>query len=211
MGKPEAKPAVAIIDYGMGNLRSVLRAWEHEGADARIVQHPNDIGQADALVFPGQGAMVDCMRLVRETGFDKSILDWIEADKPFFGICLGLQALFTHSEEGNCKGLGVFAGEVRRFQPSPEAKVPHMGWNDVRFVKGTPVSAGLNETGEQFYFVHSYYATPEDSSVTWGETEYAGRRFTSAANRGKCYATQFHPEKSQAKGLLLYRNFLGSL
>src|SRR5690606_19163865 len=108
MGKPEAKPAVAIIDYGMGNLRSVLRAWEHEGADARIVQHPNDIGQADALVFPGQGAMVDCMRLVRETGFDKSILDWIEADKPFFGICLGLQALFTHSEEGNCKGLGVF-------------------------------------------------------------------------------------------------------
>lgn len=205
------KPSVAIIDYGMGNLRSVVRAWEHVGADARIVDQPEKIGRADALVFPGQGAIVDCMSLLKSTGFDNAIRDWISADRPFFGICLGLQALFEYSEEGEIETLGVFPGRVVKFQLPREFKVPHMGWNAVEFEKGNVVSAGLEDGQSQFYFVHSYYVQPKDNDINWGTTEYGGIRFTSAARRGRCYATQFHPEKSQAKGLLLYRNFLASL
>jgi glutamine amidotransferase len=205
------KPDLAIIDYGMGNLRSVQRAWEAAGASTRIVQHPDAVNGADALVFPGQGAIRDCMRLLRATGFDDTIRDWIAADRPFFGICLGLQALFEHSEEADCPCLGVFPGTVDRFRLPPEFKVPHMGWNNVQFTQATPVSAGLEQGGPQFYFVHSYYANSRDPSVAWGQTEYGGRTFTSAACRGRCYATQFHPEKRQAKGIQLYRNFLASL
>jgi len=123
------KPRLAVIDYGMGNLRSVVRAWEHVGADAQLVSTPDQIKDADALVFPGQGAIVDAMRLLKETGFDDAIREWIAADKPFFGICLGLQALFEHSEEGDTLALGVFKGQVSRFQIDPSLKVPHMGWN----------------------------------------------------------------------------------
>ncbi|MGJ8651950.1 MAG: imidazole glycerol phosphate synthase subunit HisH [Opitutaceae bacterium] len=201
------KPRLAVIDYGMGNLRSVVRAWEHVGADAQLVNQPEQIGDADALIFPGQGAIVDAMRLLKETGFDDAIREWIAQDKPFFGICLGLQALFEHSEEGDTPALGVFKGRVKRFQIDPSLKIPHMGWNAVTFDSTDPILDGLESGVDQFYFVHSYYIAPEDPSIALFETNYGGR-FVSGIRSGKCYATQFHPEKSQAKGLQLYRNFL---
>lgn len=204
-------PDLAIIDYGMGNLRSVARAWEKVGARVRLVYQPEDIGQADALVFPGQGAIVDCMSLLHNTGFDHAIRTWIADDRPFFGICLGLQALFEHSEEGDTPCLGVFPGRVRRFRLDARYKVPHMGWNAVQFQGGPPAMRnGLPGADDQFYFVHSYYVEPAETAITWGTTDYGGQ-FTSAVHRGNCFATQFHPEKSQAKGLQIYRNFLGIL
>ena len=139
----QSKPRLAVIDYGMGNLRSVIRAWEHVGAAAQLVSSPDQIGAADALIFPGQGAIVDAMQLLKETGFDDAIRNWIAADKPFFGICLGLQALFEHSEEGDTQALGVFKGGVRRFQVDPSLKVPHMGWNSVSFAGDDPLTNGL--------------------------------------------------------------------
>lgn len=202
-----SKPRLAVIDYGMGNLRSVVRAWEHEGADAYLITTPDQMAGADAVIFPGQGAIVDAMRLLQETGFDDAIREWIAADKPFFGICLGLQALFEHSEEGDTAGLGVFKGQVRRFDIDPSLKVPHMGWNAVTFTGEDPLTAGLVSGQDQFYFVHSYYIDPEDKSLALFETDYGGR-FVSGIRSGNCYATQFHPEKSQAKGLHLYQNFL---
>ncbi|MDA9317245.1 imidazole glycerol phosphate synthase subunit HisH [Puniceicoccaceae bacterium] len=203
-------PKLAVIDYGMGNLRSVVRAWERVGADAYLVSEPAQIGLADALVFPGQGAIVDTMRLLQETGFDRTIRDWIIADRPFFGICLGLQALFEYSEEGNTKALGVFKGSVKRFTIDPFLKVPHMGWNSVTFEEGAPLTDGLCSGEDQFYFVHSYHIDPQDSGLALFHSDYGGR-FVSGIQHGNCYATQFHPEKSQAKGLHLYRNFLRSL
>lgn len=206
----KTQPKLAVIDYGMGNLRSVVRAWEHVGADAVLVTSPDQIVGADALIFPGQGAIVDTMRLLKETGFDDAIREWIAADKPFFGICLGLQALFEHSEEGDTEALGVFKGKVKRFQIDPSLKIPHMGWNAVSFDAEDPIVEGLVSGVDQFYFVHSYYIAPEDSSLTLFETDYGGR-FVSGIRCGNCYATQFHPEKSQSKGLHLYRNFLKTL
>lgn len=204
------RPRVAVIDYGMGNLCSVLRAWEHVGADAHLVDSPNTIGDADALVFPGQGAIVDAMALLQSTGFDQAIRNWIEAGKPFFGICLGLQALFEHSEEGDTPGLGVFKGRVRRFPAGTGLKIPHMGWNAVSFLSEDPLVDGLISGTDQFYFVHSYYVEPVDASLTLFQTEY-GQSFVSGIRSGNCYATQFHPEKSQAKGLQVYRNFMKTL
>jgi len=201
-----AQHDLAVIDYGMGNLRSVLRAWERVGARPRLVDHPSQIGDPAALVFPGQGAIVDTMRLLKETGFDEAIRAWIAADRPFFGICLGLQALFDHSEEGDTPCLGIFPGEVRRFRfpPASGLKVPHMGWNDVQFT-GDPLPPA------QFYFVHSYYVQPAAADIVWGTTEYGGVKFCSAIAHGRCFATQFHPEKSQAAGLTLYAQFLDGL
>jgi len=203
-------PQLAVIDYGMGNLRSVLRAWQEVGADARLVDRPDQIGAADALVFPGQGAIVDAMTLLKETGFDRVIRDWVAADKPFFGICLGLQALFEHSEEGDTPGLGIFQGQVRRFRIDPSLKIPHMGWNAVRFEGEDALTRELESGRDQFYFVHSYYVSPEDPGLTLFETDYGGW-FCSGIRFGNCVATQFHPEKSQAKGLQVYSNFLRSL
>ena len=205
-----AQPKLAVIDYGMGNLRSVLKAWQHEGADAQLVATPEQIADADALVFPGQGAIVDTMRLLKESGFDNAIRDWVAADKPFFGICLGLQALFERSEEGDTAALGIFEGEVKRFQIDPSLKIPHMGWNTVSFTGDDAITDGLASGEDQFYFVHSYHIEPKDPALTLFETEY-GTRFVSGIRSGNCYATQFHPEKSQSKGLQLYRNFLRSL
>lgn len=207
-------PDIAVIDYGMGNLRSVLKAWEKVGAAPRLVHSPSEVKQAAALVFPGQGAIVDTMKLLQTQGFDSLLRDWIAADKPFFGICLGLQALFEHSEEGDTPGLGIFPGCVRRFQPSATCKVPHMGWNQVRFQPQTPASSllqGLDYSRDQFYFVHSYYASPADPALLFGTTDYAGVSFCSAIQRGNLLATQFHPEKSQSCGLRLYANFLQKL
>jgi len=205
-----ARPRVAVIDYGMGNLHSVLRAWQHIGADAQLIHRPEEINSADALVFPGQGAIVDAMRLLRATGFDHAIREWIAADRPFFGICLGLQALFEHSEEGDCEALGVFKGSVKRFQLGAGLKIPHMGWNAVSFDAAAPFTGGLVSGQDQFYFVHSYYVAPADPALTLFETDYGGK-FVSGICAGRCIATQFHPEKSQAKGLHLYRNFLKTL
>ena len=207
------KPRLAVIDYGMGNLCSVVRAWEHIGADAFLVSDPSQITNSDALIFPGQGAIVDTMRLLQSTGFDNKIRDWIAADKPFFGICLGLQALFEYSEEGDIAALGIFKGLVKRFSfdfSDPSHKIPHMGWNSVTFDSGAPMTEGLTSGQDQFYFVHSYHIVPRDPSLALFHTDYGGE-FVSGICSGNCYATQFHPEKSQAKGLHLYRNFLRSL
>lgn len=203
---------VALIDYGMGNLRSVHRALEAAGASVRLVHAPEDVRDAAALVFPGQGAIVDAMREIRRTRFDSFLKNWIAADRPFFGICLGLQMLFEHSEEGDTPGLGIFRGNVRRFAETPSLKVPHMGWNtiSIRPENAGTLAAGIAPEGESFYFVHSFYVDTPQREIVWSETDY-GRRFVSAVRRGNVFATQFHPEKSQAKGLRLYANFLRSL
>ena len=207
-------PVIGILDYGMGNLRSVHRAFLAVGAVAEIVTHPHEMEGKAALVFPGQGAIVDTMRLLNERGWTDFLREWIGQDKPFFGICLGLQALFEFSEEGDTEGLGILKGVVKRFRfpNDPDTKIPHMGWNQVEF--SPPDAAllkGIDPQNDQFYFVHSYYVKPEDLSCTWGRTEYGGMEFCSAVRRGNLFATQFHPEKSQEKGLNLYRNFLTSL
>lgn len=210
----QESPRIAILDYGMGNLRSVFRAFLEVGADARIIEHPEAIGDARALVFPGQGAIVDTMHLLQKQGWDTAIRDWIQDDRPFFGICLGLQALFERSEEGQTKGLGIFRGEVKRFRfpDQPAVKVPHMGWNAVSFsTPEDPLLEGIDLQHDQFYFVHSYYVVPAEDELEWASSEYGGRPFCSAVRRGNLVATQFHPEKSQHKGLQLYRNFINGL
>ena len=206
-----ATKKVALIDYGMGNLRSVRRALEAAGASVQIVASPDAVGDASALVFPGQGAIVDAMAQLKKTGFDSFIRDWIASDKPFMGICLGLQLLFEHSEEGDADGLGIFRGKVKRFPESADLKVPHMGWNtvSVNVNNSGALAKDLNPEGESFYFVHSYYVDTPESEIVWSLSDY-GLKFVSGIRRGKVFAVQFHPEKSQAKGIALYRNFLDS-
>ncbi|WP_309380672.1 imidazole glycerol phosphate synthase subunit HisH [Cerasicoccus frondis] len=203
-------PKLAIIDPGMGNLRSVMRAWEHVGADVYLADSPDKVGDPAGLVFPGQGGMPHCMDALRQTGFATTISEWIRADKPYFGICLGMQALFEYSEEGDSEALGIFSGKVKKFQLPPEYKIPHMGWNAVEFKDPADQSVAGLASGDQFYFVHSYRVETDDADLIWGETEY-GERFVSAVRRGNCFATQFHPEKSQSKGLQIYRNFVESV
>ncbi len=206
-----ATKEIALIDYGMGNLRSVRRALEAAGATVRLVDSPEAVGDASALVFPGQGAIVDAMAQLKKTGFDSFIKNWIASDKPFMGICLGLQLLFEHSEEGDADGLGIFRGKVKRFPESADLKVPHMGWNTVSVnVNNSGVLAkDLNPEGESFYFVHSYYVDTPESEIIWSLSDY-GLKFVSGIRCGKVFAVQFHPEKSQSKGIALYRNFLES-
>ena len=201
----------AVIDYGMGNLMSVLRAWQRAGADARLVGTPEEICEDDILVFPGQGAITDAMRLLNSSGFSDKIRRWIDEDKPFFGICLGLQALFEYSEEGDVECLGVFKGNVRKLRLPKRFKVPHMGWDNVKFDRnlGGKLLDGI-DGGDQFYFVHSYYVDTPQSEIILGTTEYGGCTFASAVSKGNLVATQFHPEKSQSKGLKLYSNFLAA-
>ena len=195
----------------MGNLRSVRRALEAAGATVQIVDSPEAVGDASALVFPGQGAIVDAMAQLKKTGFDSFIKDWIAADKPFMGICLGLQLLFEHSEEGDADGLGIFRGKVKRFPESPDLKIPHMGWNtvSVNVNNSRLLAKDLNPEGESFYFVHSYYVDTPENEIVWSISDY-GLKFVSGIRRGKVFAVQFHPEKSQSKGIALYRNFLES-
>ncbi|MEY4086630.1 MAG: hypothetical protein RLZZ405_818 [Verrucomicrobiota bacterium] len=201
------RPRVAVIDYGMGNLRSVSRAMVAAGADAFLAATPQAAAEAEAVVFPGQGAMADCMDCIRRNDFQVFIKDWIAADRPFLGVCMGLQVLFERSEEAEVPGLGVFPGVVTRFPSRPGLRIPHMGWNEAIFREAGPLTAGLNVAGEPFYFVHSYRVVATEPSLIWCETDYAGR-FVSGVRRGRVLATQFHPEKSQVKGLQLYRNFL---
>lgn len=203
-----ARPRLALLNYGMGNLRSVAKAFEVSGAEVHVVEKAEDIGAAAGLVLPGVGALPDCIEALKATGLGEAVRRWIEADRPFFGVCLGMQALFDASEEGDCRGLGIFPGTVKRFRLPAEYKVPHMGWNPVLFRQaGSPLAAGLRADGEPFYFVHSYHCVPTDRALVFGECDYGGP-FVAAIARGRCVATQFHPEKSQAAGLRLYRNFV---
>ncbi|HTQ32440.1 MAG TPA: imidazole glycerol phosphate synthase subunit HisH [Opitutaceae bacterium] len=202
-------PLIAVIDSGVCNLRSVTKAVEAAGGAPRVVTAPAQVGDADGLILPGVGALADCVEALRRSGLDETVREWIGEDRPFLGVCLGLQALFEFSEEADTPGLGIFPGRVVRFRLPRELKVPHMGWNTVRFVQpGSPLATSLKPEGEAFYFVHSYYAAPRDPALVLAESDYGGP-FTAAIARGRCFATQFHPEKSQAKGLQIYRNFVG--
>ena len=207
---------VAVVDYGMGNLRSVSQAVLHvargSGIDAVVTSRPEEVRAAERVVLPGQGAMPDCMRELRESGLLESVLE-AAARKPLFGVCVGMQMLLDRSEEGPTDGLGLVGGDVRRFQlegrlqpDGSRYKVPQMGWNRVFQAGPHPLWAGV-EDGSWFYFVHSFYAHPSDQRHSVGESEY-GARFTAAVARDNIFATQFHPEKSADQGLTLYRNFL---
>jgi glutamine amidotransferase len=197
---------IAIVDYGMGNLRSVQKGFERVGAEAQICQRPSDIANCEKLVLPGVGAFRDAISELRRLELVDPILAHIAADKPFLGICLGLQLLFDVShEDGEWPGLGVIPGEVVRFEDRPGLKVPHMGWNQVERT-GTPPLFDSIPSDSYFYFVHSYHVVPRDPSVIAGTTDY-GVQFVSVISRGNLFATQFHPEKSQRHGLQLLKNF----
>jgi glutamine amidotransferase len=207
---------IVVVDYGMGNLRSVARAFEFASREWEIPTsvvisgNPADVAAADKVVFPGQGAMPDCMRYLRESGLEAAVRH-AAANKPFFGVCVGMQMLFERSEEGNTPGLGIFSGHVERFRPSDATlKVPHMGWNEVDFVEYNLPAKGMFAgvaSGDRFYYVHSYYCAPTEPSIVAATTEYNGR-FTAAVGRDNIFATQFHPEKSHHAGLTVYKNFL---
>ena len=211
---------VVVVDYGMGNLRSVSQAVQAAalGSDfqVQITSRPEDVRAADRVVLPGQGAMPDCMRELRDSGLQAAVLE-AAATKPLFGVCVGMQMLLDHSAEGDTPGLGLIPGEVIKFelagQLQPDGsrfKVPQMGWNQVfQQSHGQGVHPVWDEVpdGSYFYFVHSFYAKPSDARHTAGEADYGGR-FSAAIARDNIFATQFHPEKSAAHGLALYRNFL---
>ena len=210
---------VAVIDYGMGNLRSVAQAVMAAAHDSNIqvviTANPDAVHAAERVVLPGQGAMRDCMQELQDSGLMPAVLD-AAANKPLFGVCVGMQMLLDHSAEGDAGGtpcLGLIPGEVVKFELAGQHqadgsrfKVPQMGWNQVRQTQPHPVWAGVPDNSH-FYFVHSFYARPSDQRHTAGETDY-GQPFTSAISRDNIFATQFHPEKSADMGLLLYRNFL---
>jgi imidazole glycerol-phosphate synthase subunit HisH len=208
---------VAVIDYGMGNLRSVSQAVAHVARtvdDVKVIVTANaeEVFAAERIVLPGQGAMRDCMRELHDSGLQEAVQDALRT-KPVMGVCVGMQMLLDHSQEQDTPGLGVIHGKVKRFQldgqTQPDGsrfKVPQMGWNRVRQSQPHLLWQGVPDNA-WFYFVHSFYAEPADSRHSAGITEY-GTHFTSAVARDNIFATQFHPEKSAADGLMLYRNFL---
>ena len=197
---------VIVVDYEMGNLRSVARALEKAGVSATVSSDPEALLQADAVVLPGVGAADAAMRALRARGLADPIREYVASGRPFLGVCLGLQLLLRDTQEGDVPCLGVAPGRVRRLPPG--LKVPHMGWNWVDFRREHPVFEGL-EAGGHFYFVHSYYPEPEDEGWVAGVTEY-GVTFCSALARHNLTATQFHPEKSGPTGLRIYRNFVST-
>jgi glutamine amidotransferase len=197
---------IAIVDYGMGNLRSVQKALARVGADAQVTSDPACIASAEKVVLPGVGAFGDAMAELRSRDLVGAVREAIESGRPFLGICLGLQLLFDVGYEGGRhEGLGVLRGEVVRFDVPPEYKVPHMGWNQLHFRRAAPLLAGLPD-GTYVYFVHSYHVVPADAGVIAAETCYPNP-FVSMVWRDNVQATQFHPEKSQAQGLAMLRNF----
>jgi len=203
-------PKIVIVDYGMGNLRSVQKAFEKIGFDARLTRNKDEIGRASAIVLPGVGAFKDCMENLEKYGLVEILLRSIEKGKPYLGICLGLQVLFSESEEfGSHKGLDLIKGKVVRFEPDSEHKVPHMGWNTIEKEKEGPMLQGI-ESGDFFYFVHSYYVIPDKTEWISSFTTY-GKPFVSSIWKENLFATQFHPEKSQQKGLRILENFVKSI
>jgi glutamine amidotransferase len=197
---------IAVVDYGMGNLRSVSKAIEHVApqAEVRVTADPREILDADRVVVPGQGAMPDCMRQLGASGAREAVIE-AAGRKPFLGICIGLQMLFERGEEGDTPGLGILPGSVPRFRPSG-LKIPHMGWNEVMQARPHPLWEGIPDAS-RFYFVHSYFPAPRDAALTAATCTY-GAPFTCAVARDNIFAVQFHPEKSQSAGLQLLSNFL---
>jgi imidazole glycerol-phosphate synthase subunit HisH len=199
-------PMIAIIDYGMGNLRSVWKAFESVGHQALVTRDPAAITSAGHVVLPGVGAFGDCMANLERFDLVEPIRSAVQSGKPFLGICLGLQLLFTESEEfGAHKGLNIIPGQVKRFVPDPALKIPHMGWNQVNVERPCPLFADI-VSGSNWYFVHSYFVQPVDPMVTAATTMY-GTPFVSAVWKDNIVACQFHPEKSQSVGLRLMKNF----
>jgi len=199
---------IAVVDYGVGNLRSVSKALERVGADVRVTSVPEEIDKADAVVLPGVGAFAHCMDNLRGAGLEACVRAAAASDKPFLGVCVGMQILFEESDEfGRVEGLGILRGRVRRFEPKDSAiKVPHMGWNQLHVKKRAPHLEGIDD-GTRVYFVHSYYVETPDASIVATTTDY-DVEFVSSAWRGNIFATQFHPEKSQATGLRILENFV---
>jgi glutamine amidotransferase len=195
---------IVVIDYGSGNLRSVARALEASGVSPCVTGDPDEIGYADGVVLPGVGSGPAAMEALRQRGLVEPLRQYVASGKPFLGVCLGLQLLLDHTEEGDAPCLGIIPGTVRKLPPI--FKVPHMGWNSVEFRKDHPVLDGIPQ-GSYFYFVHSYVAAPEDQESVAGITEYS-IPFCSVYARGNLVATQFHPEKSGKVGLQIYRNFV---
>lgn len=208
---------IAIVDYGMGNLHSVLKsvqaAQKLAGVDAEIklTDRPEEVFAADKIIFPGQGAMPDCMGALQKSGLGEAVSDGLK-NKPFFGICVGAQLLFEHSEEGDTAGLGWFKGGVKRFaanlhdEEGCKLKVPHMGWNTVHQTQAHPLFQDIPQD-TRFYFVHSYYFAPADNDIILGTSSYPNE-FACIVGKDNVFATQFHTEKSHDGGLLLLRNFL---
>ncbi len=206
---------IAVVDYGMGNLKSVSKAIEHVASNKTVLvtSDPDEIDAADHVVFPGQGAMPECMQELDARGLHEAVINAAKT-KPFLGICIGLQMLFDHSEEGDIKGLGLFQGNVKKFSlenkvddAGAKLKVPHMGWNQV-YQNEKPHGMWNNiANGERFYFVHSYYVSPEDKDCAVGFGEYP-ERFVCAVAKENIFAVQFHPEKSAHAGLQLLSNFV---
>ena len=211
-----SKINIAVVDYGMGNLRSVSKALEHVAPTKNVLvtSNPDDIAQAERVVFPGQGAMPDCMRELDARGLREAVIA-AAVNKPFLGICIGLQMLFEHSEEGDAAGLGVFKGNVKRFaaedmfdSEGAKLKVPHMGWNQVYQAGAKPHALWQGiEDGARFYYVHSYYVQPDDAAIIAGYSTYPNK-FTCAVAKNNLFAVQFHPEKSADAGLQLLSNFV---
>lgn len=211
-----SKIDIAVVDYGMGNLRSVSKALEHVAPTKHVLVtgNPEDIAQAERVVFPGQGAMPDCIRELDARGLRGAVIAATQ-NKPFLGICIGLQMLFEHSEEGNAAGLGVFKGSVKRFAAEDmvdseggKLKVPHMGWNQVYQTGAQPHALWQGiEDAARFYYVHSYYVQPDDDAIIVGYSHYPNR-FTCAIAKDNLFAVQFHPEKSADAGLQLLSNFV---
>ena len=201
---------LALIDYGSGNIRSVTNALKREGANAELVSDPARLAEAEGIVLPGVGAFGDCVRGLQERGLWAPLAAWLGADKPFLGICVGYQMLFDESEESpGVRGFGFFAGAVKRFT-TPGLKVPQIGWNQlVLAVRACPRWRGL-PAQPHVYFVHSYFPAPADSACVTARSTY-GETFAAAAARGRVAGVQFHPEKSQAVGLAILRNFIASI
>jgi imidazole glycerol-phosphate synthase subunit HisH len=201
---------IAVVDYGMGNLRSVSKALEHVAPEAEVVltAEPGKISSCERVVVPGQGALPDCMRQLAASGAREAVIE-AARQKPFLGICIGLQMLFERGEEGDTPALGVLPGRVPRFAPELAQrglKIPHIGWNRVEQARPHPLWAGIPD-GSRFYFVHSYYPAPQEAALTAATTIY-GAPFTCAIARDNIFAVQFHPEKSQSAGLQLLSNFV---
>jgi len=199
--------SIALVDYGVGNLRSVQKALERVGAGAVVTRDPETIMASEAMVLPGVGAFAECMGNLEKYGLTETVKAYARLGRPFLGICVGYQILFEGSDEfGSSAGLGVFRGRCVQFPKSSldHHKIPHMGWNQVEYQKADPLFDGVRN-GTDFYFVHSYFPVPAEE-VTLADTEY-GVRFAAASGRGRLYGVQFHPEKSQAAGLKVLENF----